>query len=165
MIDVTRHDDFARTLVVLERGSDWPDWLQPLSSTSGRVIAQAELESPRQLAARVARVVERMARSGDALSLAILGCNDRFDGPAFRARGKIARSLLGALRHPAGTCLRLAASARHSGRSHQALSEFARGLSEQWEAYGVQVSARFGGHGATRLGSQLGPSGDVRRVA
>ena len=167
MIDVNRRDDFDRTFVVLERGSDWPDWFRQdgLQCASARVIAQTEGESPRQLAERVSRAVERAKTAGELFRLAVLGCNDRVDEPAFRARSQIARTLLGALQHPAGACLRLTASARHSGRSHHALSGFARGLAEQWEDHGVQVSARFGAHGSTRLGRQLGPAREGLRVA
>jgi hypothetical protein len=162
---MTAFDDFSKTLVVLERDSDWPDWLRPLQFADGRVIAQAELESPSRLAQRVRRTVESTSLAGEPLRVAILGCNDRFDEPAFRARTEIAHTLLAALQHSSSACLRLTASARHSGRSHHALSEFARGLSERWEGRGILVSARFGGHGPTRLASQLGPVGDALRVA
>jgi hypothetical protein len=154
---MTRKSNSSKTLVVLERGSDWPDWLE--SATLGydirRVVAQREHETLARFASRVARVTQSLVLDGETLALAVVGCNDRLDAGAYSARSRIARALASTLTWFGGGRLHFTASARQSGRSLVVLSEFARGLGVEWEGNGVTVSARFGAHGSTRCGNQL----------
>ncbi len=137
------------TIVVAERGSDWPSWLAECCVPGVRetAVTQDDHESPLELSYRVTQALEERG-SDPRLGIAVIACNNRCDEAASHARRTMARSLASALAAHGGGQLWVTTLSR-SGRSRHALSSFVQALSEEWAEAGVNVGIRFGDQAGT----------------
>lgn len=78
-------------LILVELGSEWPEWLhEKVKTSTRRVLCQMEGESPGKFAERALATLE--SEKLPALS-AILLCNERQDPEQSAARARLARAL------------------------------------------------------------------------
>jgi len=105
-----------------------------------RVVEQRDVETPSELADRVADLLAREEVCG--LRLGIIACNERCDDAAEAARRTIAQALLRRLM-PTGS-VALTASDRASGPSRSKLSDLAQRLDALCEGSGRSVAIRLG---------------------
>ncbi len=131
------------TLVVMERGSDWPARVE--SSTFNVMVLNQERHEPYGVLLR--RTYDRICaieRKGGAITFAVLSCNDRrhtLDG-----RVSLARTLLASLvRHSEG---RLVLVGRSDSTDHtrHSLTALAKALTEGLTSTSASVSTLFGAH-------------------
>lgn len=166
-------------LVVVELGAEWPSAALGATSSTRRVLAQDESESPAAFAARVAEQLNGLQAGGVSLSSAVLACSERLDNHAHGARAELARAAANSLARNRGGELELVATDRNEGRSRPALSALVSALSKEWQSAAVVAKLRFGSESAedqsveepsaeakSRTGSRRAKSKDsVRRVA
>jgi hypothetical protein len=74
----------------------------------------------------------------------VLACSEGLNDRVEAERIRIARAVASTFAKRGGGTLWITANERSSGRLRHTLSQFARGVADDWEAQGVTVCSRFG---------------------
>ena len=132
------------TLVVIEFGASWPQWLEPSSGGDLAVVAQHYEGEPVSLVTQVANRIARLESTGWHLGSTVLVTNERTDDAAFAARSVLARGLLARLGKIGGGELSLTLHDAASGRACQSLLGLAAAIDLDAARAGVRVIVRIG---------------------
>jgi hypothetical protein len=134
------------TLVVIEFGASWPQWLEPASGGDLAVVAQHYEGEPASLVTQVANRIARLesANGNWHVGTTVLVSNDRTDPAAFAARSVLARGLLARLDKCGGGELVLTVHDSASGRACQNLLGLAAALETDAARAGVRLCVRIG---------------------
>ncbi len=137
----------SSTLVAMELGASWPEWMDDRESfADARVLAEQADDVPGAFAERVVSRLEAMTHGGARLRTVVLACNDRADDPALAARRTVVRSAASIIAsRSAGGAVYLSASQHGSGACRAALANLATDASLEWQGAPVTVGVRFGG--------------------
>ena len=132
------------TLVVIEFGGAWPNWLPPAESGAVAVVAQHYEGEPMSLVKQVASRLTRLETKRWRFNSTILISNGRLEPEWTAARAVLARGLLSRLRKSAGCRLVLSVDPRAGRRACYTLDALAAALDEEAIGSGVSVSVRHG---------------------
>lgn len=134
----------SATLVVIEFGGAWPQWLEPSSYGDMVVVAQHYEGDPQSLVTQVANRVARLQARRWTLHAIVLVSNGRMEPAWVAARSVLARGLLANLSVARGGELALSLGERASVRAQRSLTELAVSLDRDAVRAGVRLGLRIG---------------------
>jgi hypothetical protein len=135
---------YCATLVVIEYGGAWPNWLPPAETGSVAVVAQHYEGDPMSLVTQVASRLQKLEASGWKFASMVLVSNGRSDDQAIAARAVLARGLLSRLKKSKGCRLAFTVDPRAGRRACYTLELLAAAIDDDAIGSGVSVSVRHG---------------------
>jgi len=132
------------TLVVIEYGGVWPNWLPPAETGAVAVVAQHYEGEPMSLVTQVASRVTRLEASGWRFASVVLVSNGQVESHWSAARAVLARNLLCRLKQAHGARMVLSVDPRAGRRACHSLTALGAALDEDALGSGVCVSVRHG---------------------
>jgi hypothetical protein len=131
------------TLVAIEFGASWPQWLDPGRAGTVAVVAQHYEGAPASLTHQVASRLQRLIAMDWHFDRAVLVSNGRGDLESLSARAQLTRGLLTYLRDAGGTSLVLSVARELGRRAAHSVTLLASSLRGD-VANGIDVSVRIG---------------------
>jgi len=137
------YDEPGVSLVVMEAGASWPDWVGAHHAMNSVVEAQPASELPEDFAARVThRLMTLDPRSGPLVS-GLIATNGDMDPASVRMRAQIARSACSAMASARGGELLLVTDERVADEVRHGLMSLAGTLCGELAGSDVSVRVRF----------------------